>query len=90
MNVPPHPHIGIQTVSWLMEGEVLHTDSLGSEAIVRPGGVNVMTSGKWITHAEETPVYNSGRLSGVQLWVALPDSHATGSLFHKRGTSASH
>ncbi len=73
MNVPPHPHIGIQTISWLMEGEVLHTDSLGSEAIVRPGGVNVMTSGMGITHAEETPVTNSGRLSGVQLWAALPD-----------------
>lgn len=75
MNVPPHPHIGIQTVSWLMEGEVLHTDSLGSEAIVRPGGVNVMTAGRGIVHAEETPIRNSGRLSGVQLWVALPDSH---------------
>lgn len=74
MNVPPHPHIGIETVSWLMEGEVLQTDSLGSEAIVRPGGVNVMTSGLGITHAEETPVMNSGQLSGVQLWVALPDS----------------
>ncbi len=75
MNVPPHPHIGIQTVSWLREGEVLHTDSLGSEAIVQPGGVNVMTSGNGITHAEETPVNNSGRLNGVQLWVALPEEY---------------
>jgi redox-sensitive bicupin YhaK (pirin superfamily) len=72
MNVPPHPHIGIQTVSWLLEGEVLHSDSLGSEAIVRPGGVNVMTAGSGIAHAEETPARNSGRLSGVQLWAALP------------------
>src|SRR5512139_113815 len=45
MKVPPHPHIGLQTVSWLLEGEVLHNDSLGSEAMVRPGGVNVMTAG---------------------------------------------
>jgi quercetin 2,3-dioxygenase len=75
MNVPPHPHIGLQTVSWLLEGEVLHADSLGNEAMVRPGGVNVMTAGRGIAHAEETPTDNSGRLSGVQLWVALPDGH---------------
>ena len=75
MNVPPHPHIGLQTVSWLLEGEVLHTDSLDSEAIVRPGGVNVMTAGHGIAHAEETPPQNSGRLNGIQLWAALPDQH---------------
>ena len=75
MNVPPHPHIGLQTVSWLLEGEVLHTDSLNSEATVRPGGVNVMTAGYGIAHAEETPPNHSGLLNGVQLWVALPDQH---------------
>jgi quercetin 2,3-dioxygenase len=75
MEVPPHPHIGLQTVTWLLEGEILHTDSLNSEAIVRPGGVNVMTSGRGIAHAEETPIQNSGRLSGVQLWTALPNHH---------------
>src|SRR5512133_1260840 len=74
MKVPPHPHIGIQTVSWLLEGEVVHSDSLGSEATVRPGGVNVMTAGRGIAHAEETPSQNSGRLNGVQLWVALPEA----------------
>lgn len=73
MTVPPHPHIGLQTVSWLLEGEVLHTDSLNSVSIIRPGGVNVMTAGWGIAHAEETPQENSGVLSGVQLWVALPD-----------------
>jgi redox-sensitive bicupin YhaK (pirin superfamily) len=73
MTVPPHPHIGLQTISWLLEGEVRHTDSLSSEAVICPGGVNVMTAGKGIAHAEETPTVNSGRLSGVQLWVALPD-----------------
>ena len=75
MDVAPHPHIGIQTVSWLLEGEVLHRDSLGCEAMARPGAVNVMTSGKGIAHSEETPASNIGRLNGVQLWVALPDAH---------------
>ncbi len=75
MDVPPHPHLGLQTVSWLLEGEVLHTDSLGCEAIVRPGGVNVMTAGRGISHAEQTPLRHSGRLNGVQLWVALPAAH---------------
>ncbi|MBW6467253.1 MAG: pirin family protein [Brevefilum sp.] len=75
MAVPPHPHIGLQTVTWLLEGEILHTDSLNSEAVVRPGGVNIMTAGRGIAHAEETPTQNSGRLSGIQLWTALPDQH---------------
>src|SRR5690349_17217728 len=75
MDVAPHPHIGLQTVTWLLDGEVLHDDSLGSQSMLRPGGVNVMTSGAGITHAEQTPRENSGRLNGVQLWVALPDLH---------------
>lgn len=75
MDVAPHPHIGLQTVTWLLDGEVAHSDSLGSEAVARPGGVNVMTSGAGIAHAERTPSRNSGRLDGVQLWVALPDAH---------------
>jgi redox-sensitive bicupin YhaK (pirin superfamily) len=75
MDVAPHPHIGIQTVSWLLEGEVIHHDTLGCEGLVRPGGVNVMTAGRGIAHAEETPKGNSGRLNGVQLWVALPEVH---------------
>jgi redox-sensitive bicupin YhaK (pirin superfamily) len=73
MDVAPHPHIGLQTVSWLLDGEVIHHDSLGCEALVRPGGVNVMTAGRGIAHSEETPGQNSGRLNGVQLWTALPD-----------------
>src|SRR5262245_1074530 len=71
MDVAPHPHIGLQTVTWLFEGEVVHDDSLGSEAVLRPGGVNVMTAGGGITHAEQTPRDHTGRLNGVQLWVAL-------------------
>ena len=74
MDVAPHPHIGLQTVSWLLDGEVLHRDSLGSEQMIRPGELNLMTSGAGIAHSEETPRKSSGRLSGVQLWVALPDA----------------
>ena len=74
MDVAPHPHIGLQTVSWLLDGEVLHHDSLGYEAMVRPGELNVMTSGRGISHSEETPRRHSGILNGVQLWVALPDA----------------
>jgi quercetin 2,3-dioxygenase len=75
MDVAPHPHIGLQTVTWLLDGEVMHDDSLGCEAVLRPGGVNVMTSGDAIAHAEQTPPQNTGRLNGVQLWTALPDEH---------------
>jgi redox-sensitive bicupin YhaK (pirin superfamily) len=73
MDVAPHPHIGLQTVTWILEGEVAHDDSLRCEAVARPGAVNVMTAGDGIAHAEWTPVANSGRLNGVQLWVALPE-----------------
>jgi hypothetical protein len=78
MDVAPHPHIGLQTVSWLLQGEIVHNDSLGGEALLRPGGINVMTSGSGIAHAEETPPKNSGLLNGVQLWVALPDDARNG------------
>lgn len=74
MDVAPHPHIGLQTVSWLLDGEVLHRDSLGYESLIRPGELNLMTSGRGIAHSEETPRDHSGILRGVQLWVALPDS----------------
>ncbi len=74
MDVAAHPHIGLQTVSWLLDGEIAHRDSLGSESVLRPGGVNVMTSGRAIAHAEQTPRDHTGRLNGVQLWTALPDA----------------
>lgn len=74
MVVPPHPHTGLQTVSWLFEGEVEHRDSTGSQALVRPGEVNLMTAGHGIAHSEvSTPA--TATLHGVQLWVALPDAH---------------
>jgi quercetin 2,3-dioxygenase len=78
MRVPPHPHTGLQTVSWLIEGDVLHRDSLGSEQLIRPGQLNLMTSGRAISHSEETPPDPGPMLHGVQLWVALPDRDRQG------------
>ena len=78
MDIGPHPHIGLQTVTWLIEGEALHNDSLGHERLIRPGQLNLMTAGSGISHAEETPSGNSGRLHGVQLWVALPEARRHG------------
>jgi quercetin 2,3-dioxygenase len=72
MQVPPHPHIGLQTVTWLLAGNVLHRDSLGSEQLIRPGQLNLMTAGRGIAHAEESPEQPDPVLHGVQLWVALP------------------
>ncbi len=73
MSVAPHPHTGLQTVSWLFEGEVEHRDSAGSHAMVLPGEVNLMTAGRGISHSEvSTP--DTATLHGAQLWVALPDA----------------
>ncbi|MFI5891670.1 pirin family protein [Actinoplanes sp. NPDC051513] len=72
MRVGPHPHTGLQTVTWLVAGEVLHRDSLGNLQEIRPGQLNLMTAGRGISHAEETPAEHSPVLQGVQLWVALP------------------
>jgi redox-sensitive bicupin YhaK (pirin superfamily) len=77
MDVPPHPHTGLQTVSWLCEGDVLHRDTLGSEQMIAPGQLNLMTAGRGIAHSEETPApaqRTTQRLAGVQLWVALPSA----------------
>jgi redox-sensitive bicupin YhaK (pirin superfamily) len=74
MQVPPHPHIGLQTVSWLLSGEVHHRDSLGSDQLIEPGQLGLMTSGVGITHAEQSPVPHPSMLHGVQLWVALPEA----------------
>ncbi|OBG55266.1 pirin family protein [Mycobacterium sp. E735] len=72
MDVPPHPHTGLQTVSWLFSGEVEHNDSAGVYAAVRPGELNLMTAGAGICHSEVS-VSSAAALHGVQLWVALPD-----------------
>jgi quercetin 2,3-dioxygenase len=73
-DIAPHPHIGLQTVTWLFDGALLHRDGLGSEQQIRPGQLNLMTSGKGLAHSEENPGVTSGQLHGVQLWVALPST----------------
>jgi redox-sensitive bicupin YhaK (pirin superfamily) len=73
MVVAPHPHTGLQTASWLFEGEIEHRDSAGNKAIVRPGELNLMTAGHGISHSEvSTP--DTSVLHGAQLWIALPDA----------------
>jgi redox-sensitive bicupin YhaK (pirin superfamily) len=74
MQVPPHPHTGLQTVSWLLEGEVHHRDSLGSDVTFRPGELALMTAGHGIAHSEQSPASHPRYLHGAQLWVALPDA----------------
>ena len=76
MDVRPHPHINLATVTWLFEGAIDHRDSLGSFSTIRPGQVNLMTAGKGIVHSERSPEAerNSGpKLYGMQTWLALPD-----------------
>lgn len=74
MLVAPHPHTGLQTVSWLFQGEVEHRDSVGSLQLINPGEVNLMTAGRGISHSEVSTPGND-YLHGVQLWTALPDAH---------------
>lgn len=74
LNIGPHPHIGLQTFTWMIEGEVLHRDSLGCEQLIHPGQVNLMTAGKGISHSEESPTGRAGRFHSTQLWIALPDA----------------
>lgn len=75
VDVRPHPHIGLSTVTYLFEGEIMHRDSLGTEQAIRAGEVNWMTAGSGITHSErfERARLRGGRLHGIQTWVALPD-----------------
>jgi redox-sensitive bicupin YhaK (pirin superfamily) len=81
VNVPPHPHIGLATVTYLFEGALTHRDSLGSVQAIRPGDVNWMTAGRGIAHSERSP--DAARaagatLHGLQAWVALPEGGDTG------------
>lgn len=79
MDVRPHPHIGLATVTWLFDGAIRHRDSLGSLADIRPGEVNWMTSGRGIVHSERTPPHERATgqtLHGIQVWVALPQADA--------------
>ena len=73
IDIGPHPHTGLHTVTYLTDGQVLHRDSLGSEQVIRPGQVNLMTAGNGVVHAEEPTGHYRGQLHGVQLWVAQPE-----------------
>ncbi|MGE7371246.1 pirin family protein [Neorhizobium sp. NPDC001467] len=76
LDVAPHPHIGLSTVTYLFDGEIKHRDSLGTERVIRPGDVNLMTAGRGIVHSERTPENLRGHplaMSGLQTWLALPD-----------------
>jgi redox-sensitive bicupin YhaK (pirin superfamily) len=74
LDVGPHPHTGLQTVTWLVAGEVLHRDSLGSEQTIAPGQLNLMTAGRGVSHSEEATGSYRGAVHGIQLWVAQPES----------------
>lgn len=80
VDVRPHPHIGLSTVTYLFDGEIMHRDSLGSRQAIRPGEVNWMTAGRGITHSErfEQARAQGGRLHGIQAWVALPEADEDG------------
>jgi hypothetical protein len=74
MSIGPHPHLGLHTVTWLLEGEIVHQDSLGSEQLIRPGELNLMTAGAGVAHSEVMAEGYRGGVHGVQLWVAQPES----------------
>lgn len=74
VGIAPHPHMGLHTVTWLLEGELVHRDSLGSEQVIRPGQLNLMTAGHGIAHSEESTRDDDWTMHGIQLWVAQPDS----------------
>ena len=78
LDVAPHPHIGLQTVTWLFAGQVLHRDSLGSEQVISPGQLNLMTAGRGVAHSEEGTGHYHGDLHGVQLWIAQPSATRDG------------
>jgi redox-sensitive bicupin YhaK (pirin superfamily) len=78
LDVRPHPHINLATVTYLFEGEILHRDSIGSEQVIRPGAINWMTAGRGIAHSERTPMplrQAGSAAHGLQLWIALPREH---------------
>lgn len=78
IDVAPHPHTGLQTATWLLDGQILHKDSLGSEQVIAPGQLNLMTAGRGISHSEEATGHYAGTLEGIQLWIAQPDSTRNG------------
>jgi redox-sensitive bicupin YhaK (pirin superfamily) len=91
VDVRPHPHIGLSTITYLYDGEITHRDSIGSEQVVRPGEVNWMTAGRGVTHSErfERARAEGGSLHGIQAWVALPaeDEEVAPSFQHCEGSA---
>jgi quercetin 2,3-dioxygenase len=77
-DIGPHPHMGLQTVTWLLDGELVHRDSIGSEQPIHPGQLNLMTAGHGVAHAEEATSGYRGPVHGVQLWVAQPSATRDG------------
>src|ERR1700745_918506 len=92
LDVRPHPHIGLATVTYLFDGEILHRDSLGTVQLIRPGEVNWMIAGRGIVHSERTPSElraGESRLFGIQTWIALPkDREETDPGFAHHGAAA--
>ncbi len=77
LDVPPHPHIGLSTLTFLFEGTIEHRDSMGNDVVIHPGAVNWMTAGKGVVHSERTPAslrHSEKQLHGLQIWVAMPKS----------------
>jgi hypothetical protein len=73
LDIGPHPHTGLQTLTWLVNGEAVHRDSLGTEQLLAPGQLNLMTAGMGVSHAEEATGQYEGTLQGIQLWIAQPE-----------------
>jgi redox-sensitive bicupin YhaK (pirin superfamily) len=92
VDVPPHPHIGLATLTYLLEGEIVHRDSLGSVQAIRPGDINWMIAGRGIAHSERTDPemrQRPSRLHGLQLWVALPrEAEEMTPMFHHHGADS--
>jgi redox-sensitive bicupin YhaK (pirin superfamily) len=92
MDVRPHPHIGLATVTYLFDGKIRHRDSLGTEMVIEPGDVNLMTAGRGIVHSERTPEELRGSpmsMSGLQTWIALPeDKEETAPSFENTGSAS--
>ena len=78
LDIAPHPHTGLQTLTWLVEGEALHRDSLGTQQPIRPGELNLMTAGRGVAHSEEGTANYRGELHGAQLWIAQPSATRDG------------
>lgn len=85
LGVGPHPHCGLSTVTWMLQGSAVHTDSLGSEQPIRPGQLNLMTAGTGISHAEQTPATARGAMHGAQFWVAQPEATRHGAPAFEHG-----